>query len=157
MCLPKRHLDPRNPSLVLISNAHQGMQQYLQLLPTAVTHYSKNHFGQDIKWSPTSKVAQWKRIHLPKKEIQVQSLGLEDPLGGKWHPTLVFMPEKSHGQRSLAGYSLQRGHKESDTTEHTSPLLIWSHPCCHSNIASIVLHRKQTQAVRICLRIAMSL
>ena len=64
-------------------------------------------------------VAQWKRIHLPKKEIQVQSLGLEDPLGGKWHPTLVFMPEKSHGQRSLAGYSLQRGHKESDTTEHT--------------------------------------
>ena len=24
----------------------------------------------------------------------------------KWHPTPVFLPEKSHGQRSLAGYSL---------------------------------------------------
>ena len=80
MCLPSRHLDTRNPSLVVVSNAHPGMQQYLQLLPTAVTHYSKNHFGQDIKWSPTSNVAPWKRIHLPKQEIQVQSLGLEDPL-----------------------------------------------------------------------------
>ena len=32
--------------------------------------------------------------------------------------------EKSHGQRSLVGYS-QQGHKESDTTEHISryPLL----------------------------------
>jgi len=24
---------------------------------------------------------------------------------GKWHPTPVFLPGKSHGQRSLAGYS----------------------------------------------------
>ena len=23
---------------------------------------------------------------------------------GKWHPTPVFLPGKSHGQRSLAGY-----------------------------------------------------
>ena len=29
----------------------------------------------------------------------------------KWTPTLVFLPEKSHGQRSLAGYS-PKGHKE---------------------------------------------
>ena len=28
----------------------------------------------------------------------------------KWQPTLVFLPGKSHGQRSLAGYS-QWGHK----------------------------------------------
>ena len=35
----------------------------------------------------------------------------------KWHPTPVFFPGKSHGQRSLAGYSLW-GHKESDTAEH---------------------------------------
>ena len=26
--------------------------------------------------------------------------------GGKWKLTLVFLPEKSHGQRSLVGYSL---------------------------------------------------
>ena len=31
-------------------------------------------------------------------------------------PTAVFLPGKSHGQRSLAGYSPQ-GHKESDMTE----------------------------------------
>ena len=37
---------------------------------------------------------------------------------GKWQPTPVFLPEESHGQRSLAGYS-PRGHKESDMTEHT--------------------------------------
>ena len=27
------------------------------------------------------------------------------PLRRKWHPTSVFLPRKSHGQRSLAGYS----------------------------------------------------
>ena len=33
----------------------------------------------------------------------------------KWLPTPVFLPGKSHGQRSLAGYSPQ-GHKELDVT-----------------------------------------
>ena len=33
----------------------------------------------------------------------------------KWQPTLVFMPGKSSGQRSLAGYR-PRGCKELDTT-----------------------------------------
>ena len=32
-----------------------------------------------------------------------------------WQPTPVFLPGKSHGQRSLEGYSLW-GHKELDTT-----------------------------------------
>ena len=35
-----------------------------------------------------------------------------------WQPTPVFLPEESHGQRSLVGYS-PRGHKESDMTEVT--------------------------------------
>ena len=34
----------------------------------------------------------------------------------EWHPTPVFLPGDSHGQRSLAGYS-PWGCKESDTTE----------------------------------------
>ena len=34
----------------------------------------------------------------------------------KWQPTPVFLPEESHGQRSLEGYSLW-GRKESDMTE----------------------------------------
>ena len=33
----------------------------------------------------------------------------------KWQPTLVFLPEKSHGQRNLVGYS-PWGHKELDMT-----------------------------------------
>ena len=34
----------------------------------------------------------------------------------KWHRTPVLLPGKSHGRRSMIGYS-PRGHKESDTTE----------------------------------------
>ena len=34
----------------------------------------------------------------------------------KWQPTPVFLPGKSHGLRSLVGYS-PWGRKESDTTE----------------------------------------
>ena len=34
----------------------------------------------------------------------------------KWQPTAVFLPGKSHGQRSLEGYS-PWGHNESDPTE----------------------------------------
>ena len=38
------------------------------------------------------------------------------PQRRKWQPTPVFFPGKSHGQRSLVGYS-PWGCKESDTTE----------------------------------------
>ena len=45
----------------------------------------------------------------------------------QWHPTPVHLPGKSHGRRSLVGYSLW-GCKESDTTErphfHFSPSCI---------------------------------
>ena len=41
-----------------------------------------------------------------------------------WLPTPVFLPGKSHGQRSLAGYS-PRGPKESDTTEGTQHTCIY--------------------------------
>ena len=47
-------------------------------------------------------------------EMQVQSL---IPWSRKGQPTLVFLPEKSHGQRSLVGYSPKRC-KEGDTTEY---------------------------------------
>ena len=42
----------------------------------------------------------------------------KNPLRRAWHPTPVFLPGESNGQRSLAGYSLKRL-KESDTTEVT--------------------------------------
>ena len=34
--------------------------------------------------------------------------GQEDPQKRKWQPTPVFLPGKSHGGRSLAGYSFKR-------------------------------------------------
>ena len=37
------------------------------------------------------------------------------PWRRKWQPTPVFLPGKSHGQRSLVGYG-PCGRKESDTT-----------------------------------------
>ena len=40
------------------------------------------------------------------------------PWRRKWQPTPVFLPGKSHRQRSLAGYSSQ-GCQESDITERT--------------------------------------
>ena len=52
------------------------------------------------------------------------------PRRREWHPTPVFLPGKSHGQRSLAGYS-PWGHKESDMTEWlTLPQLHWEQLSC---------------------------
>ena len=39
------------------------------------------------------------------QETQVWSLGQGDSLDGKWQPAPVFLLAKSHGQRSLVGYS----------------------------------------------------
>ena len=50
------------------------------------------------------------------QETWVQSLGQEDPLEKDWLLTPIFLPGKSNGQRSLAGYS-PWGSKELDTTE----------------------------------------
>ena len=55
-----------------------------------------------------SPVAQLKSL-LAMQEMQetrVQYLVQEDLLEEAWQPTPVFLPGESHGQRSLAGYSL---------------------------------------------------
>ena len=39
------------------------------------------------------------------QETQVQSLGWEDPLERGMATHSIFLPGKSHGQRSLVGYS----------------------------------------------------
>ena len=52
-------------------------------------------------------------------------LTYSDPLKMKWQPTPVFLPEESHGQRSLVGYSPQ-DHGESYMTEHIcTPCGVW--------------------------------
>ena len=51
------------------------------------------------------------------QETQVQSLGQKDPLEEEMATHSGILAGKSHGQRSLVGYS-PWGLKESDTTEH---------------------------------------
>ena len=63
----------------------------------------------------TSLVAQMVKNLPTMLETQVRSPGWEDPLE-KDQPTPVLLPGKSHGWRSVVGYS-PWGHKELDTTE----------------------------------------
>ena len=69
-----------------------------------------------LKLTWASLVAQTVKNLLAMWETWVQSLDLEDPLEKEMATTLVFLPEKSHGQRNLVGYS-PWGCKESDMTE----------------------------------------
>jgi len=52
-------------------------------------------------------------------ETWIWSLGWKIPWRRKWQPTLIFLPEKSHENRRLVGYS-PKGHKELDMTEWLS-------------------------------------
>ena len=60
-----------------------------------------------------SQVAQWLRIHLQGRGRRFDPWVRKTPWRRKWQPTPVFLPGKSHGQRSLEGYSAW-GHKELD-------------------------------------------
>ena len=63
-----------------------------------------------------SLVAQVVKHPPARQETWVPSWVGKIPWRMKWQPTLVSLPGKAHGQRSLAGYS-PWDHKESDTTE----------------------------------------
>ena len=53
----------------------------------------------------TSLVAHMVKHLTTMRETQVQSLGWEDPQRRKRQPTPVFLPGKSHGRKSMVGYS----------------------------------------------------
>ena len=60
----------------------------------------------------------------PPAKQETQEMGFNPWVGKipwrrKWQPTPVFLPGKSHGQRSLVGYH-PWGHKESDMPEHAN-------------------------------------
>ena len=73
--------------------------------------------GYPLQYSWAHLVVQIVKNPPAVQETWVQSLSWEGPL--EWLPTLVFLPEEFHGQRSLPGYS-PCGHKEFDMTEHAS-------------------------------------
>ena len=82
--------------------------------PTSNVEESEVEWFYEDLW--TSLVAQTVK-HLPTmRETQVQSMGQEDLLEKEMATQPVFLPEKSHGQKSLVGYR-PWGRKESDTTE----------------------------------------
>ena len=54
---------------------------------------------------------QFRRLKRRKLDPWVRKI----PWSRKWQPAQVFLPGKSHGQRTLADYSLGQ-RKESDTT-----------------------------------------
>ena len=64
-----------------------------------------------------------------KQEMQVLSLGREDPLEKEMATHSSILPRESHGQRSLAGHS-PRGHKEIQLSDLTTIAI-------HSNISHI--------------------
>ena len=60
-----------------------------------------------------SQVAQWRKNPSANAGDTASIPGSEAPLEEGWQLSPAFLPGKSHGQRSLVGYS-PRGHKESD-------------------------------------------
>ena len=68
--------------------------------------------------SSTSLVDQTVKCLPAVQETRVRSLGWEDPLEKEIATTPGSLLGKSHGQRSLAGYS-PWGRTELDTIEHT--------------------------------------
>ena len=60
------------------------------------------------------------------------------PWRRKWQPTLVFLPEKSHGQRSLVDYS-SWGHKRLGHNLATKTTIV-SNPCKHAHVHTYSLH-----------------
>ena len=67
----------------------------------------------------------------PKRQW-IQSLGGEDPQRRKWQPTPVLLPGKSHGEKSLAGYS-SWGCKELDMID-----CVCACACTHTHIRESV-------------------
>ena len=71
--------------------------------------------------SQGSRVAQTVKNLPVIQETWVRSWVRKIPWRKEWHPTPVFLPGESNGQRSLASYS-PWGHKESDTTEQLTAI-----------------------------------
>ena len=107
---PPIHFPPSYPQL-----APRGSYAFLSLrtlpqlreiiLPTLFLGF----LGDSVVKNPSTQELQ---------KMKARSLSCEDPLKGKWQPTPIFLPGKSHDQRSLAGYS-PWGRKELDTTKVT--------------------------------------
>ena len=86
------------------------------VISTRLTKCLQTAISFALSITRASQVAQMVK-HLPAMwETWVQSLGWDDSLEKEMATHSSTLAGKSHGQRSLVGYS-PRGHKASDTTE----------------------------------------
>ena len=100
-------------------------------------HVECQLFKHDSALDRASQVAQRDRIRLQCRRCRFNPWVGKILWSRKWHPTPVFLPEKFHGQRSLAGLTVHGvarvGHhlatKPPTTTAQTRsfpPLFLWS-------------------------------
>ena len=68
-------------------------------------------------------VASWGIHGQQRKDFHPLPCCFQIPWRREWQPTPVFLSGKSHGQRSLVGYSLW-GWKDLDMTEHACIIII---------------------------------
>ena len=68
----------------------------------------------------------------------------------KWHPTPVLLPGKSHGWRSMVGYS-PWGHKEWDTTERLHFHFLFKYLSYPNNQVIFSSHLTTTPLNYLCL------
>ena len=104
---------------------------------TSVTKIGGRNLSSQSLWSNELKLFWYTTMHLPQASLMTQVKNVcwcrrhkfnpwvrKTPWRRKWQPTPVFLPEKSHGQRSLVGYS-PWGCKELDMTEHIHTQIIY--------------------------------
>ena len=85
----------------------------VQILPTSCVHLQQIQICLQFKNDGASLVAQMVKNLPAVQRSRFDPWVRKIAWRRKWQPTQVFLPGKSHGQRSLVGYS----HKESDMTE----------------------------------------
>ena len=97
------------------------VQSSLQSIPQRFHHCEQKHWTHEAitphspRWcSSRETVCQCRRCKRRGFQLWVGKI----PWRREWQPTPVFLPGKSHGQRTLVGYS-PWGHRESDMTELT--------------------------------------
>ena len=68
----------------------------------------------------------------PKQKTQVFHPWVEkNPWRRKWQPTSVFLPVKSHGQKSLVGYSPDSHKRFKTRLSNETPPLIYTYTCIY--------------------------
>ena len=82
------------------------------VFPVSATQHEVLHYGSPVAGLP--RWLRWQRICLWWGRPRLNPWVRKMPLRRGCLPTVVFLPEEFHGQRSLAGYS-PWGCKESDT------------------------------------------